>query len=163
MMNTQWILFGTQFAVVGAAMVAGFFLTFSDFLMRAFHRAQPEAGIEVMQTLNREIFRSLTVALLWGMLLLSLGLVAASIVAETAGAQPLLILAATLYTLGVLVVSYRFNIPMNNKLEALDCRAPEASKYWDAYVPRWTAWNYVRAASSWGAAVCYVIACVRLA
>ena len=70
-MSAAWVLLPSAVAVIGCAMVAGLFFTFSDFLMRSFHRADAVAGIEVMQILNREIFRSVTMVLLWGMMVLT--------------------------------------------------------------------------------------------
>ena len=41
-----------QGAVIACALVVGVFLTFSDFVMRSLNWSSPEAGIEVMQSIN---------------------------------------------------------------------------------------------------------------
>ncbi|MBN35194.1 MAG: hypothetical protein CMM46_10550 [Rhodospirillaceae bacterium] len=63
-MTLTLILIGSQIAALAGGLVAGLFLIFSDFMMRALRLATPAAGIEVMQTLNREIYRSATMVLL---------------------------------------------------------------------------------------------------
>ncbi len=61
----------TQIAVIATALVAGAFLTFSDFTMRSLAAANSETGIEVMQWINRKVYGSSFLALLLGMAVVS--------------------------------------------------------------------------------------------
>ena len=62
---------------------------------------------------------------------------------------------AALYLVGVFGVTAAVNVPLNNRLEALDAASPEAALFWPGYVVRWTRWNHVRT-------VCALLASVLL-
>ena len=69
------------------------------------------------------------------------------------------------YILGVLLVTFIFNIPMNNRLESIASEGHEAAiyLYWtNTYLPRWTFWNYIRAIASIVSAVCFLKAVIIL-
>lgn len=150
-------------AVIGCGLVAGFFLTFSDFLMRSFAQARPGVGIEVMQIVNREVWRSITIFLLWGMLALSMLL---TVLAFSIGNEAVLgwVYSGTaFYVAGVLLVSYGYNIPMNKQLDVHHFADIASLDYWNAtYVRRWSFWNLMRAITSASAAVCFLIAAIKL-
>jgi hypothetical protein len=61
---------GTAFAM---ALVAGVFMAFSDFVMRSLRVAAPGAGIEAMQQINREVYGSVFLVGLLGLVPVSLG------------------------------------------------------------------------------------------
>jgi uncharacterized membrane protein len=158
-----WFTVLVCMAVVGLSTVAGFFLTFSDFLMRSLRMARAQAGVEVMQIINREVWKSFTIGLLWGSLGLTLLLVGAG-AATGVSKLPLALIAtgSALYVVGGLVVSYARNLPMNARLEAMDASSATASAYWRTeYIERWVRWNWVRAVASWGAAVCFLLALLQ--
>jgi uncharacterized membrane protein len=56
------------------------------------------------------------------------------------------------YLVGTIVVTIIFNVPLNNQLTAVDATGADAIWFWSRYVRRWTAWNHVRALSSFVAA-----------
>jgi len=146
-------------AVITVTLSSGLFLTFSDFVMRSLKLSQPRAGIEAMQTINREIFKSLTMVLLIGNVALTAGLAGFSYLANPASlATGLLITAATLYAFGALGLTFAFNVPMNNRLDKWAHDSQEAASYWQTYVPRWTFWNYGRAIATTASAICILIA-----
>ena len=66
-MTPIWFLLACQACAVACALVAGVFLTFSDFVMRSLAGAKTAAGIESMQVINREVYRSVFIVLLLGM------------------------------------------------------------------------------------------------
>ena len=51
-----------------------------------------------------------------------------------------------------------YHIPRNDKLDALDPNTAESASYWATYVREWTMWNHVRAVSTIGAMVSFVMA-----
>jgi uncharacterized membrane protein len=68
-----------------------------------------------------------------------------------------------IYIVGTIIVTMRFNVPMNNALAAVPASSPEAAKLWVDYLSRWTAWNHVRTVAPLVAAVLFTlaIACAR--
>jgi len=162
-MDSFWLLTVLAIGVISCGMISGFFLTFSDFLMRSLKLAETTAGIEVMQIINREVWKSLTIYMLWGMVAYSVILGGYASYYLNGSIAALIITGSITYVVGMLMVSYAFNIPMNNRLEALELSTPEAATYWhDNYVNRWVFWNYVRAIASGAAALCFFIAALSL-
>ena len=82
-METQIILWGLVALALAAALVAGVFLTFSDFVMPSLFAAAPSAGTEAMQIINRKVYRSIFMVLLIGLIPVS-----ALIAATESGTQP---------------------------------------------------------------------------
>jgi uncharacterized membrane protein len=158
---SPWFSVLVGVAVIALSMVGGFFLTFSDFLMRALRMARVEAGVEVMQLINREVWRSITIVLLWGSVGLTV-LVGAGAVATNVQRVPLALLTtgATVHVLGGLVVSYAHNLPMNERLASME--PSDAATYWTSeYVEVWVRWNSVRALASVVAATCFLLALLQ--
>jgi len=163
-MTSTWFLYLSAFTVISVSLSASLFLVFSDFIMRSLKLSAIPAGIEVMQIINREIWKSLTMILLWGNLLLTSGLAAYAYFYMTGPAIPLLILGAGLYVFGVYLVTFTTNVPMNNRLDRLAYASTEAATYWQTgYVSRWIFWNYIRAIATAGSAACFLVASLWLA
>ena len=74
-MTSMWIFVLCEASVIVCGVVSGVFLTFSDFVMRSLGAARTAAGVEVMQFINREVYRSVFMFLLLGMSAFSLFLV----------------------------------------------------------------------------------------
>ncbi len=146
-----------------AGLVAGIFLTFSDFAMRSFLKSAPAAGSEVMQVLNREVFRSLFMVLLLGLVPVSAAVSIYALVALRDMILVPLVLAGLFYVIGVFGVTAAGNVPMNQKLAAMPDASAEAQAYWPDYARGWTRWNHVRTAAALVASLCYAIAAVMLA
>lgn len=150
-------------AGLAAALVAGVFLSFSDFVMRSLGKAAPAAGAEAMQQINREVFRSGFMALLIGSAPLALvALALAAWVVEGAAASWLTAGAAS-YLLGVMAVTRFGNVPMNERLEGMGHGTQAAQSYWAVYSARWTRWNHLRSAAALITAICYLAAALDLA
>ena len=163
-MTASWFFVVLEISVIACGVVSGVFLTFSDFVMRSLNGAKTAAGVEVMQVINREVFRSVFMFLLLGMSALSPFLIGYAYFRIEGPASALIIAGGAIYFAGVFVVSLVFNVPMNNRLDAREYSGPEAATYWtNTYMPHWTFWNYVRAIASVGSAVCYLVASVMLA
>ncbi len=163
-MTSTWYMVLCQISVLAFALVAGVFLTFSDFVMRSLRRAKTSAGVEVMQGINRDVMASVFMALLLSMSALSPFLVGYAWMFLAGPASMAVIAGGVLYLAGVFVVTLVFNVPMNNRLAATEHTGPDAAAYWrDVYLPRWTFWNTARALSSVGSAVFLLVACVLLA
>jgi len=134
-----------QFAILAYALIGGVFLAFSDFIMRSLALTGGHGGVEAMQTINREVFRWVFMALFLGMAAVSLIVTAYGALSLSGPAGTLIALAGLVYLIGCFGVTVAFNVPMNETLGALEMSSDAARDYWvQTYVPRWTFWNSVR-------------------
>jgi uncharacterized membrane protein len=148
---------GTAFAM---ALVAGVFMAFSDFVMRSLRVAAPGAGIEAMQQINREVYGSVFLVGLLGLVPVSLGLVAYGAIFMSGPAAGWIIAGVLIYFTGTFLVTMLANVPMNKRLDHMAVSAPETREYWQVYARRWTRWNHLRAAASGMASACLLIGSV---
>jgi uncharacterized membrane protein len=134
-----------QVSVLAYALVAGVFLAFSDFIMRALSATDGTGGPEAMQAINREVFRWVFMTLFIGLAPVSLVIAVNGGVFVGGGAGTLMVLAGLVYVIGCFAVTVLFNVPMNEALAKMDLTSDAARRYWtDTYLPRWTFWNTVR-------------------
>lgn len=144
------------------ALVAGVFQSFSDFVMKGISNAKPSSGIEVMQHINRTVFRSLFLKLFLAAAPLTM-MFAIYAWFQTEGFGLVLILAAALiYIVTVFVVTTLGNVPMNERLEQMEASSTEATAYWQVYCRVWIRWNHVRTIGCVATAACYLISVVWL-
>lgn len=152
-----WYVMTAQVSVLAFAALGGVFLAFSDFIMRSLALSGAPAGIEVMQTINREVFRWVFMALFLGMAPVSLVLAGHGLLVQgnTGG---LIGLAGVVYLLGVFGVTVAGNVPLNEALAGMDAASAEAKALWqDRYLPRWTLFNTARTVA------CFLAAALALA
>ena len=142
-------------AALGAAVLGGFFLTFSDFMMRSLGLASGPAGMEVMQVINREVFRSSFIVMFFGYAVLSVG----AIVWGSLYASPWAVAGGASYLLGTMVTTGLGNVPMNERLDS----GEGGLDYWAHYVTRWTQINHLRVVSCLITALCFLQAALALA
>jgi len=162
-MTQTWLLLTYEVSLISCALVAGVFLTFSDFVMRSLNGARTSAAVEVMQGINREVFKTVFMVLLIGMWGLSAALGAFAYLGALGSSSTAILWAAIVYSIGVAGVTLVFNVPMNTRLATKDYDSPKGAAYWtDVYYPRWTFWNWLRGVASAVAAVFYLNACLQL-
>lgn len=162
-MPPEFIIWSLIAASIATSLISGVFLSFSDFTMRSLRLATPEAGAQVMQILNREVFRSVFIFLFIGMAPIALAVgIWAAIWPPTVGATHL-IFGSTSYVLGVFFVTMFGNVPKNERLAAVPDGSADAQSYWPTYYTGWKFWNHVRTGSSFFTAVCYAVAAISLA
>lgn len=153
-----WILSACFWFGFAAAIVAGVFLSFSDFVMAGLVRSEPAGGIESMQQLNRTVFRSIFLTTFLLLVPLTVGF-AVYVALESAGAgRGYVVAAAVTYCLLVFGVTVVGNVPMNNKLDAMQPDSNEAAVYWKVYASVWTRWNHVRTLGAAATAVLFFCA-----
>ncbi len=132
-------------AVLAFAFIGGAFLTFSDFIMRSLSHMDGSGGVEAMQTVNREVFRWIFMALFLGMAAGSVAMIAYGVFNLSEISAKAILLSGLIYLIGCFGVTAAFNVPMNEALAGMDRDAPETRDYWTGtYLPRWTFWNSVR-------------------
>lgn len=161
-MTYDWILFAVLFLALWSAIVGGVFWAFSDFIMKALVRAEPAAGIEAMQQINKTVIGTQFVAGILLIPVLSIGLAVYAWGSMTGLPLFALLLAAVVFVPSVLFMTVAGNVPMNNRLAALDHTSEDGAAYWTVYGRRWTRLNHVRTFGSVATAVIYLAAAVAL-
>ncbi|EAQ02315.1 hypothetical protein OB2597_19571 [Pseudooceanicola batsensis HTCC2597] len=150
-----WLLLVCGLAM---ALVAGVFLSFSDFVMRGLVLAPGTGGAAGMIGLNRTVYRSVFMVLLMGFLPGSLALSLLTLW-QSGGAAPALVAAGGLvYFLGVVGITGVGNVPMNKRLETLEGDARGLADYWPRYARRWTGLNHLRTGAAVLAALLWLTA-----
>jgi uncharacterized membrane protein len=149
-----WFMLVVQISALACAILGGVFLAFSDFLMRSLSLATPPAGVEVMQVINREVFRFVFIPLFLAMVPVSIFLAGYSWWQLSGLARWLIVTAALVYLLCAFGVTALCNVPLNNQLAAFADGSTEAQDFWVAtYLRDWTSWNTVRTMACIAAAV----------
>jgi len=134
-----------QVAILAYALVGGVFLAFSDFIMRSLSLTGGAGGVEVMQVINREVFRWIFMALFLGMAAVSLVIAGFGAITLSHPAGMLILIAGLVYLVGCFGVTVLFNVPMNEALAGMELSEDATRAYWKGtYLPRWTFWNTVR-------------------
>jgi len=133
------------------SLVAGFLFAFAVVTMPGIRSLNDREFIRAFQVMDRVIQNNHPVfVLVW------VGSVAALVASVVLGIGPLdgagrllLILAGLTYFLGVQLPTVTINIPLNNKLQALDVDATNETAHKtarEAFEPRWNRWNSIRSA-----------------
>ena len=156
-MTFDLILIACATAVIASGLIAGVFLAFSDFVMKSLCAASPASGIEAMQLINRKVYGSVFMFLLIAMLVISVALAIYASVYMTSPATAWIISGCALYAIGVFIVTMVFNVPMNQRLDAMVPENTETASYWAVYGSSWTLWNHVRTIASAGSVVSFLI------
>ncbi|XUU61935.1 DUF1772 domain-containing protein [Erythrobacter sp. HA6-11] len=146
---------------IGAAMVGGVFQSFSDFVMRGLAEAG-NAGAKGMQGLNRTVMRSFFLYMLFAMAPASISVALyfdGYLAYEAAYA---LWIGAGVYVASVPFVTMVGNVPMNNRLAAVDADTREGATYWSTYLSGWTRWNTMRTLGCYAAAACFAYAAISM-
>lgn len=145
-------------AGLAAALVAGVFLGFSDFVMRGLAQADGKTGAAGMVGLNRTVYRSVFMVLLMGLAPAAAVLSAVALASLEGSALVLTLAGAAAYLAGVMAVTGLGNVPMNTRLDRLSRTPDGAGEYWAEYVRGWTRLNHIRVAGSVFAAVAWITA-----
>lgn len=161
-MTFDMILIACTAAVIACGLIAGVFLAFSDFVMKSLSAASPVSGIETMQLINRKVYGSVFLTLLIAMAVASVALALYASVLMTGPAAGWIMAGCASYVIGVFIVTMVFNVPMNQRLDAMNRESAETVSYWTVYAPSWTLWNHVRTIASAGSAVCFLIGSLLL-
>lgn len=161
-MTHEWLLYACFFLALWSAVTGGVFSAFSEFIMAGLLRAEPKAGIQAMQQINKTVIRTQFVA---GILLIPVLSILFAVYAFSAIEGPALaalILAPAVFVPSVFLMTLFGNVPMNNRLDSLDPASPEAAAYWQVYGRNWTRLNHYRAIGSVLTAMVYMAASVLL-
>jgi uncharacterized membrane protein len=137
----------TTAATIGSAAVGGLFYAFSTFVMRGLDRTEPVEAITAMRGINAEAQANAPFLLLFlgsAVLAVAVGVLAVLRLRQPGGGY---LLAGALLAIVAAVVTMAFNVPLNDRLAALDLTTltpADAAREWGNYLSTWTAWNHVR-------------------
>lgn len=161
-MTYEWPFFLSLFLALWSAVVGGVFSAFSEFIMSGLLRAEPRAGIQAMQQINKTVIRTQFVAGIMLIPVLSIAFAVYGVSAIEGPALLALILAPAVYVPSVFLMTLFGNVPMNRRLDSFDPSSPEAAAYWQVYGRRWTRLNHYRTLGSVLTAGLYLLAAITL-
>lgn len=136
------------FGAVGCGVMAGVYFAFSAFVMKSLASLDTPAGIKAMQSINDVILRSVFMPLFFGTSLTAAVAVVVYAVVPDASGGLWMALAGGTYFVGMFLCTVFFNVPLNNKLKAVDPTSPHGEAVWEKYLSNWTRWNHVRTVAS---------------
>ena len=152
----------TWLSALGSALIAGVFFAFSTFVMAAFGRRPAAESIAAMQEINVVVVRSGFMAVFLGTAVTSALLALFALLRWDDPRAIWWLAGAALYVLGTFVLTIVRNVPLNDRLAAVDPASPEGADVWKLYLSDWTWWNTVRTAASLAATAAFIVA-IRLA
>ena len=149
-------------ATLLCSLVAGFLFAFATVVMPGIKTLNDREFIRAFQVIDGVIQNNqpLMVAVWMGSILAA---VAAAILGfgQLDGAQHLLLISAPIiYILGVQLSTFTINVPLNNRLQALNVDAMDEAALQAArmnFEPRWNRWNLVRTTFAGLASVLFLI------
>jgi len=129
-------------AITGAGMVTGLLFAFSNFIMRALAKLQPEHGMFAMQQINEKIINPLFLLFFLGTPLLCAIIAIYSLLHLHYAHSVLLLVGCIGYIIGPFGITVCCNVPLNNKLA--EVQAAEGMDIWGEYQVKWQRWNHIR-------------------
>ena len=148
----------TLVSALGCSLVAGVLFAFSASVMRALGALPPAQGMSAMQSINIVILNPWFLTPFFGTALMCLLAVLASLRRWSDASASYELVGGVLYIVGTILVTMLCNVPRNDALAAVSLSDADAADLWDRYLSTWTAWNHVRTAAAFGAAVLFTIA-----
>jgi uncharacterized membrane protein len=131
--------------MLGCGLVAGVCFAFSAFVMPALDRLPAAQSIAAMQSLNKVAVTPAFMLAFLGSAIVCAGLAIQAITARAEGPAAWALAGSLVFLLGVIVVSFAANIPLNDSLDGVDAHAADAAARWSDYYASWMPWNHVRA------------------
>jgi uncharacterized membrane protein len=151
-MKNELVLALVCAAATGAGLMGGLFFIFSNTIMRAFDRLPAAGAVAAMNSINRVILNPLFFLAFFGTGALCVALLIVR------GTQPWSSVAgAAIYLVGSIGVTMVFNVPLNNKLQAVSPSATDMETQWQAYRGPWSRWNHVRTVACLLAAAAFTL------
>ncbi len=132
------------FSTISAGIMAGVYFTFSAFAMRAFAELGDEAGARAMQVINRMILKSAFLPLFFASTLSCAVLLALGLLGFGGDKAMLMASGGGVYVVGMFVVTVIGNVPLNDRLEAVEAGTEEGAEMWRIYLSNWTPFNHIR-------------------
>jgi len=147
----------TTTSAVSSGVMAGIYLAFSTSVMGGLRQRPDAEGIAAMNAINDVIQNPLFLSLFLGSAASCTALAVTAKLSDEP--QPWLrIGSAAVFVVGSFVVTVALNVPLNDKLAAVDAATAHGAEVWHDYLSRWTSLNHLRAATSALAAIGLTVA-----
>ncbi len=130
---------------LGCGLVGGVSFAFSALVMPALDSLPAAQAIAAMQSINRLAVTPPFMLAFVGSALVCAGLAIWALMSGVDGPAAWALAGSAIFLLGVIVVSFAVNIPLNDGLDGVDPQAADAAARWSDYHASWTAFNHVRA------------------
>lgn len=157
-MKPTWLFYLVLCTALGSGLMAGVFFAFSTFVMPALARLPVPQGIAAMQRINEAVVPSVFLAVFLGTAGTSLVLIAMSCLRLREAGMGFVLGASLLYFLGAFLVTMFYNVPLNDKLAAIDPGSVAGADFWQQYLTRWMMGNHLRTLTSSLALVGFLLA-----
>ncbi|WBQ05616.1 anthrone oxygenase family protein [Kribbella sp. CA-293567] len=143
--------------LVGSALTGGLFFAFGTAVMGSLQRMPAGQGAVAMNLINVRIQNPLFLLVFCGTALVCVALAILALVRDTPGKWWVLA-GSVLYLAGVMVVSFAVNIPLNDRLAAVDPHSAAGAAEWLNYLAKWNPANNLRAVAGALAVVAFALA-----
>ncbi|WP_145804480.1 DUF1772 domain-containing protein [Kribbella amoyensis] len=130
--------------LTGTALMGGLFFAFGTSVMSSLERLPAGQGATAMNLINVRIQNPLFLLIFMGTALVCLVLGIVALVQDTPG-KWWLVAGSALYLVGVIVLSFAVNIPLNDQLAAVDPATAAGATEWSNYLAKWNPANNLRA------------------
>jgi uncharacterized membrane protein len=148
----------TFLVAISCGLAAGIFYAFSSLVMRALAKIPPPAGIAAMQSINVSVVNPWFMAAFFGPAVICCALGVVSLVRWNREGNAFLFAGSAFYLVGTMMVTFAFNVPLNDVLATVDPASLEGARQWASYLVTWTNWNHVRTGGALFAAVAFYLA-----
>lgn len=155
-MITDWQVVAVAAGVVAAAINAGAFFTFSNFVMPALGTLPRREGAAAMQAINTAAPNPTFVATIVGAGLVTVPVIVTELGHLDESAIALVTVGAAM-SLASLAITVAANVPRNDALDRVDPASPAGQDYWAEYLVGWTRWNTLRTITSTASALLYAL------
>jgi uncharacterized membrane protein len=143
--------------LVGSALMGGLFFAFGTAVMGSLQRMPAGQGAAAMNLINVRIQNPLFLLVFCGTALVCLAVAILALVKDTPGKWWVLA-GSALYLVGVIVVSFAINIPLNDQLAAVDPHSAAGAAEWLNYLAKWNPANNLRAVTGTLAVIAFALA-----
>ena len=148
----------TFLAALSCGLAAGIFYAFSSLVMRALASIPLPAGIAAMQSINLSVINPWFMTAFFGPAVVCCVLAVISMLHWNRQGAAFILAGSAFYLAGTMVVTFAFNVPLNDMLATVDLASAEGASQWAGYLTTWTNWNHVRAAAALLAAASFTVA-----
>ena len=155
-------LIATVIALLGSALIGGIFFAFSSFIMKALARVPSAQGIAAMQSINTMVLSPSFLAAFMGTAATSLLVALLAVAVWETPSAPWLVTGALLYLTGTFLLTGLGNVPLNNRLAAVQSNDPAEIEVWERYLDRWTLLNSARTVAAICAALMFTVGLIQL-
>ena len=155
------ILIAIALALLGSALIGGIFFAFSSFVMKALARVPSAQGIAAMQSINVVVLNPSFLGVFMGTAVISLLVVVLAVTSWETASASWLVAGALQYLVGTFLLTGLGNVPLNNRLAAVQANDSAATKVWEHYLARWTLLNSVRTVAAMCAALMFTIGLIQ--